>query len=102
MLPLSLILSRAGYAAADVGLVWIDVNGTEADVLAGMAGLLEARVPVVLEHLPQLISADAARGIHTLLSLYYTSFARIDLAGALPQPLSEMNPLRDSGDFLFF
>ena len=101
VLPLSAILQKTGFGANDVGLVWIDVNGSEASVLEGMKELLERRVPVVIEHLPSLIGAETAREIHSRLSLHYTSFCRIDAAKNGPAPVSEMDPLRDTGDFLF-
>ena len=102
VLPLPVILGSAGYEASDVGLVWIDVNGTEMQVLEGMRDMLAMRVPVVIEHLPALVGVDAARAVHALLAMYYTSFARIDGADGGPASLNKMNPLRDSGDFLFF
>lgn len=43
------LLAREGVAPADVGLVWIDVEGHEDHVLAGAAALLAARVPLVVE-----------------------------------------------------
>jgi FkbM family methyltransferase len=46
------LLDRAGLAPEDIGLVWIDVNGLDADVLAGAERLLSARVPVVFEATP--------------------------------------------------
>ena len=100
--PLQAILREAGIAAKDLGLVWIDVNGTELSVLQGMTEILECRVPIVIEHLPSLISVETARAVHRLLSSYYTSFCRIDDATIAPAPVSKMDPLRDTGDFLFF
>jgi FkbM family methyltransferase len=102
ILPLQAILVNAGYGAKDAGLVWIDVNGTEASVLRGMKDILEARVPVVVEHLPSLISVETAHEIHNVLAKYYTSFWRIDGTKGGPAPVSAMDPLCDAGDFLFF
>ena len=102
VLPLPLILERAGLGEKRVGLVWIDVNGSEAAVLRGMGDMLARHVPIVIEHLPSLVSADTARDIHSLLLLHYKWFCRIDAAGGKPAPVSEMDPLRASGDFLFF
>jgi FkbM family methyltransferase len=102
VLPLPVILQNAGHGARDAGLVWIDVNGTEADVLQGMGEILECKVPIVIEHLPSLITAETAREVHHVLSKYYTSFWRIDGTKGEPAPVSKMDPLRDTGDFLFF
>lgn len=100
--PLGQIVEEAGFRAEDAGLVWIDVNGTEADVLKGMGALLDHRVPVVLEHLPTFITAEAARNIHSLLAAHYTKFCRVDDVDEEPAPISKMDPLRATGDFLFF
>ena len=102
VLPLSAILASAGFAARDAGLVWIDVNGTEAAVLEGMTALLEQGVPVVLEHLPGFITPEAARNIHQLLAAHYKFCCRVDDVDHDPVPLDRMDPLRDTGDFLFF
>jgi FkbM family methyltransferase len=99
--PMSAILRNAGVAAKDIGLIWIDVNGTELSVLRGMSEVLARGVPLVIEHLPALIDTKTAIEVHRLLSLHYTSFCRIDAANH-PKPVSEMDPLRESGDFLFF
>ncbi len=102
VLPLHGILQQAGYSADDAGLVWIDVNGSEFEVLTGMPELLERGVPLVLEHLPELIAPEAARNIHALLSRHYKFCCRIDDVDEEPKSIAAMNPLTDSGDFLFF
>ena len=96
------ILQDLHLAADGVGLVWIDVNGTESDVLAGMPALLERRVPVVLEHLPDFITAETARNLHWLLARHYRFFCRVDDVDRQPAGVDSMDPSRDTGDFLFF
>ena len=96
------ILATAGSRENDPGLVWIDVNGSELQVLEGMGDMLSRRVPIVIEHLPALISADVALAVYRLLSKHYTRYCRIDTEHAEPAPIERMNPLADSGDFLFF
>jgi FkbM family methyltransferase len=43
------LLARSGLEPRDVGLLWVDVDGNEEDVLRGASALLEARVPLVVE-----------------------------------------------------
>jgi FkbM family methyltransferase len=43
---------------AELGLVWLDVQGHEGEVLAGARGLLSSRVPIVLEYSTQLMDDD--------------------------------------------
>ncbi|HSH22416.1 MAG TPA: FkbM family methyltransferase [Candidatus Caenarcaniphilales bacterium] len=42
----------------DVGLVWLDVQGHESQVLSGATTLLESDVPVVLEYSSRMMGAD--------------------------------------------
>jgi len=102
MRTLEQILSDLELTPEQAGLVWIDVNGTEADVLAGMPALLERRTPLVLEHLPDFITAEAALALHRLLCRYYRFYCRVDDVDQPPVAIAAMNPLADTGDFLFF
>lgn len=43
------ILSELGVAVDDVGMLWVDVEGHEVQVLEGAAGLIAAGVPAVFE-----------------------------------------------------
>jgi FkbM family methyltransferase len=102
VLPVDSILANLGIEASEAGLVWIDVNGTEQDVLSGMTSLLRHKVPVVLEHLPTFITADQARSIHRLLAAHYRHYCRVDDVDREPADVVRMDPLKDTGDFLFF
>jgi len=46
----------------ELGLVWLDVQGHEGEVLAGARTLLESRVPVVMEYSSGMLDADARAG----------------------------------------
>lgn len=46
---------------SDLGLVWLDVQGHETDVLEGASDLLAADVPIVLEYCTAMMPADARR-----------------------------------------
>ncbi len=56
---------------ADLGLVWLDVQGHEADVLEGAASLLAARVPLVVEYATAMMAAQDRRKLEELLSQSY-------------------------------
>jgi FkbM family methyltransferase len=96
------VLERAGIKSSDVGLLWMDVNGAEGAVLRGMGDMLAMRIPVVLEHLPELVDAAAAREVIDLLRRHYRHFLPIEVPGALTRPIAEFDPLGMTGDFLFF
>ena len=64
---------EAGLAPGDAGLVWIDVQGHERRVLAGMEELLHAGVPVVVEYWPYgLGQAGDLDEFHELLAARFT------------------------------
>ena len=43
------LLAQLGLDADDIGLLWVDVEGHEPEVLRGASSLLRARVPIVVE-----------------------------------------------------
>jgi len=60
---------------AEVSVLWMDVEGHEGHVLAGAKGLLERRVPAVLEFCPRLL-ADAG-GLETLTRLVSETYTHV-------------------------
>jgi FkbM family methyltransferase len=67
------LLADAGVSVAEVGLVWLDVEGHELEVLAGMGPLLERQVPVVLEFSSALHGTSGVRQLKALLAPHYRS-----------------------------
>jgi FkbM family methyltransferase len=71
------VLARLGVAPDEVGLMWIDTQGHEAEVLKGAASLLERRCPVVFEFWPGALRAretfaalqEAVSGYDTFIEL---------------------------------
>ncbi|CAN5818709.1 hypothetical protein BH24CHL6_BH24CHL6_01770 [soil metagenome] len=61
----------------DVGLVWLDVQGHETDVLAGAKGLLRSNIPVVLEYSTSMMDEAAREELHQLVAGNYR--ALVDL-----------------------
>jgi len=56
---------------ADVGLVWLDVQGHEREVLAGARTLLDAGVPLVIEYATEMMDRDARAGLEDMLAASY-------------------------------
>lgn len=82
----------------DPGLIWIDVEGYELEVLRGMPKLLEQRVPLCFEFL----GCTGGDELHRILRPHYsraTTLARIK-AGQPMQPLGEF--VFSKGDVLVF
>jgi FkbM family methyltransferase len=67
------LLAEAGVSVAEVGLVWLDVEGHELEVLKGMGPLLEREVPVVLEFSLVLHGASGVKELKALLAPHYHS-----------------------------
>jgi FkbM family methyltransferase len=100
--PLTGILTAASIKTENIGLIWIDVEDYEINVLEGMRELLARQVPIVIEHDPARIGEEKARAIHALLLEHYDRVCRIDIGGKSAVSTKQMNPVQDSGDFLFF
>ena len=79
--PLDDLLASAGVAASTIGLVKIDVEGHELDVLAGMPGVLAARAPLMIEVTTGPHPAARSEALRAALSPWYE--AAFDLSGGV-------------------
>lgn len=77
------VVAGEGLRPDEVGLVWMDVGGHEADVLRGATSLIEAGVPLVAE-----IRARTASDIERLLAGRYAQ--AVDLRAEVELPLGEL------------
>ena len=100
--PLDELIADQCVPASDVGLVWIDVGGHEAEVLRGARWLLKSGVPVVVE-----IRARTAADVLAVLGDGYTRATDLrdgaDLAvKGMPDYLSRLSARggREFTDFL--
>jgi FkbM family methyltransferase len=76
MTRLDAALAAQGIAPAQIGLVWIDVEGLEREVVAGLGEYL-GRAPLVLEYAPGRTNAPAARELCDLLPRHYSQLRRL-------------------------
>jgi FkbM family methyltransferase len=58
----------------ELGLVWLDVQGHEAAVLAGASSLLRSRVPVVMEYATGLLDETARRELDEMITSSFDLF----------------------------
>jgi FkbM family methyltransferase len=70
-------LKDLGIAAEQVGLVWIDAEGYEPQVLNGLGELLEKRVPIAFEFAPKRYNAQTKQALVDLLGRHYTMMHRL-------------------------
>ena len=79
-------LAALGVAPSTVGLVWIDVEGYEPQVLDGLEGLIERSVPLTFEFTPSRYSDEMKqRLVHLLVRHYGTvhSLGRRDATASI-------------------
>jgi FkbM family methyltransferase len=62
------LLDRQGITPAEVGLVWIDAQGHEPEILAGARSVIDAGVPVVFEFLAKRLERNG--GLRRLENLF--------------------------------
>jgi hypothetical protein len=78
---------------ADVGMVWIDVYGSEIDVLAGMPKLIQAGVPLVVELSAERFQYDMNELFRLLASSSYSCFIDLRSTSTVSRPLKGVRDL---------
>jgi FkbM family methyltransferase len=66
-------LAALGVSPSEVGLVWVDVEGHEPQVLEGLAQLIARSVPLSFEFTPSRYSAQMKQRLVELLARHYTT-----------------------------
>ena len=88
-------VTSLGIPPAQVKLLWIDVQGHEAQVMEGAPDLLSAGVPVVTEFWPYGLrrSGASGRNFAALLAATFTTFYDLADATPAPRPIAEIPSL---------
>ncbi len=103
------LAAEIGLDPAEAGLLWIDVEGFELEVLEGARSFLRRAVPLVVEFVPNRYPGERLQALVDVLSPAYTHF--VDLKPSRParhglEPLSTIETLlsrrRDKTDILVF
>jgi hypothetical protein len=81
-------LDDAGLDHAQAGMLWLDVEGHEAEALKGASVLLERGVPAVLELIPRRLDLGP---LEAVLARYYTHV--VDLRESDRLPIAELRAL---------
>jgi FkbM family methyltransferase len=79
-------LHALGIAPNAIGLIWIDAEGYEPQVLDGLAGLVSRSVPLAFEFTPSRYSAEKRQQLLARLVAHYSSFqslGRRDASGPI-------------------
>lgn len=94
-------LKSLGVQPAQVGLVWVDVEGYEAHVLEGLASLIAESVPIVFEFTPSLYNLDTRRRLVDMLADRYTVIHSLGRRDPVT-PISELISREHTDDLLVF
>lgn len=91
------VLAAEAVSPDDIGLVWVDVQGFEAHVLAGATTVLGASVPVVIEYWPYGLRRNGSlERLWGLLADHYSGF--LDVRSATPddepQPIEKVQDVQ--------
>lgn len=90
-------LLNQGVSIDEIGFIWIDTQGHEAHVLAGMEDILEKKIPLQLEFWP--FGLQQAGGLENLVQIvkkYYTHFVDVRMMSSdksLPISLRPINEI---------
>jgi len=101
--PVDSILERHAVQPDDVGLVLIDVEGFEPEVIAGLPLLLEARVPLFVEFNTNVYGTEPTRRLLSLLGKHYGLVYSPGARGLAPREfeIAEIDERYLPGDLLF-
>jgi FkbM family methyltransferase len=65
-------LAGLGISPSEIGLIWIDVEAHEPQVIDGLAGVVAHAVPLVFEFTPSRYGNDAKQHLVRLLAAHYS------------------------------
>ena len=88
------LASEGHFEPGRLGLMWIDVQGHEAQVLGGAGSVLERRIPILSEYWPEYLGESNVDRIAELVSGSYSHVVdfgqRQADGGYIPLPISEL------------
>jgi FkbM family methyltransferase len=94
-------LESLGVAPGDIGLVWIDAEGYEPQVLDGLTRVLSHAVPLAFEFTPSRYSAEKKRELVQRLARHYSCVCSLG-RGDAPGPISALASREHTDDVLVY
>jgi FkbM family methyltransferase len=98
---LDALLQEQGIAAETIGVVWIDTEGFEPQVVEGLGDFL-GRVPLTIEYAPKRYAPVDAVRLRDLLQQHYKTFYVLGGDKPSPQPMSALASVTGITDVLVF
>jgi FkbM family methyltransferase len=94
-------LESLGVAPGDIGLVWIDAEGYEPQVLDGLTRVLSHAVPLAFEFTPSRYGAEKKRELVQRLARHYSRVCSLG-RGDPPGPISALASREHTDDVLVY
>jgi FkbM family methyltransferase len=101
MVRLDVALTDAGIAPEQIGLLWIDVEGYEPEVVRGLGHWL-GRVPLAIEYAPRRYPCAIGADFRQLLGEHYSTLYRLTKELPLMEPIEALAEIGDIDDILVF
>jgi FkbM family methyltransferase len=95
-------LTELSVPARHIGLIWIDAEGHEPQIIRGLGRLLEECVPLAFEFAPRRYDAKAKRELVQLLSAHYATMHSLNAAPDHRAPIAALADIGDMDDVLVF
>lgn len=95
-------LAELGLMPPQIGLVWIDAEGHEPQIIRGLGRLLDARVPLAFEFAPSRYDTAARSSLIDLLAARYTMLHRLNAPPDHRAPISALADIGGMDDVLVF
>lgn len=93
-------LRALGVDVGEIGLIWIDVEGAEADVVKGLGDLV-GRVPLAVEYAPERLRPVNAE-LRVLLEKHYPKMHRLGTESRGEEPIGNLAGVSGMTDILFY
>jgi FkbM family methyltransferase len=95
-------LGELGLSAERIGLIWIDAEGYEPQIIRGLGGLLVRKVPLAFEFAPGRYDAAAKRDLVRLLAAHYSTMHSLNAVPDHRAPIAALAGIDDMHDVLVF
>lgn len=95
------VLKQEDVAVGDVGVIWIDVEGFEPQVVQGLGAYL-GRAPLVIEYAPQRYAPDDVTRLRETLQAHYTTLHRLGPRTRPAEPIAALASIDRITDLLVF
>jgi len=95
------VLQERRLDPSDLGLVWIDVEGFEPEVVAGMSPVIERAIPLCLEFNAHVYGQIKAREFFSYLAKHYARAALVSDRQMEFRPIAELATPERTVDILF-